>query len=268
MSKTVLITGATDGIGKATAELLASAGHEIIVHARTTERGEKTVSEIRQKTGNPAVTFVTADFTELPEVAKMVNKLKLKFEKIDVLINNAGVFRPGKNILKNELEETFMVSHLAHFYLTNELLPLLEKSQQARIINVSSMIHASDIDFENLQGEKWYDGSDAYSQSKLCNILFTYKLAGRVNKHITVNAVHPGVINTKLLIAGWGPMGENARFAAERFAFLAENETLKNTTGKYFSNNRAINSSQISYSKEVQDKLWEISTELIKKLHP
>ncbi len=268
MSKTILITGATDGIGKATAGLLAAKGHEIIVHARTTGRGEKTVNEIRHKTGNKAVSFVKADFTELSEVTKMVNEIKQRFDKTDVLINNAGVFRPEKHILKNGLEETFMVSHLAHFYLTTELLPLLEKSQQARIINVSSMIHASDIDFDNLQGEKWYDGSDAYSRSKLCNILFTYKLAGLVNKHITVNAVHPGVINTKLLIAGWGPMGENARFAAERFAFLAENETLKNTTGKYFSNNRAISSSQISYNKEVQDKLWEISTELIKKIHP
>jgi NAD(P)-dependent dehydrogenase (short-subunit alcohol dehydrogenase family) len=267
MSKTILITGATDGIGKATAGLLASAGHEIIIHARTKEQGEKTVREIQQKTNNTAITFVAADFTELVHISTLVKTLTKQFKKIDVLINNAGVYREERNVLKNGLEENFMVNYLAHFYLTTELLPFLEKSQQARIINVSSMIHASEIDFENLQGEKWYDGSDAYSRSKLCNVLFTYKLAGNLNKNqITVNAVHPGVINTKLLIAGWGPMGEDTRFAAERFAFLAENRALKDTTGKYFSNNREISSSQISYNKEVQNKLWDISTELVKKL--
>ena len=267
MSKTILITGATDGIGKATAERLSAAGHEIIIHARSDENGKRVVSEIQQKTGNSAVKYVAADLGKLSEIDKMVAELFRKFKKIDVLINNAGVYRTRKNSLPNGLEETFMVNHLAPFYLTSKLLPLLRESQQARIINVSSMIHASTIDFNNLQGEMYFDGDNAYSVSKLCNILFTYKLADELkDSKITVNAAHPGVINTKLLIAGWGAIGENVKYAAERFSYLALNEELKSITGKYFINNRQTRSTTISYEKDVQNKLWEVSNNLVDKL--
>ena len=267
MKRIILITGATDGIGKATAIHLAGAAHEIIVHSRSEEKGKKTIDEIYKKTGNSALHFVAADFTKIADVAKMGEELKQNFENIDVLINNAGVFRVEKNILSNGLEETFMVNHLAHFYLTIELLTLLNKSPDARIINVSSMIHATDIDFDNLQGEKWYDGNDAYSRSKLCNILFTYKLASHLNNwgNISANAVHPGVINTKLLNAGWGPMGEDTKLAAERFAYLAVNEEVKGISGKYFMNNRQTRSTTISYDRTIQNKIWDISSEMVKK---
>lgn len=264
MSKTILITGATDGIGKATAELLAEAENKIIVHARSAEKGERIVNEIQQKTGNNSITYVVADFTKLPDIAKMYSELLLKFSKIDVLINNAGVFRHEKNILQNGIEETFMVNHLASFFLTLNLIPLLKSSKQGRIINVSSMVHASKIDFNNLQGEKFYDGSDAYSVSKLCNLLFTSKLANNLlHSNITVNALHPGVVQTKLLRAGWGAIGEEPGISAKRFTFLAESEQLKEVTGKYFMNNRPTNPAPIANQQFFMDKLWEISTELL-----
>ncbi len=267
MKKTILITGATDGIGKATAQLLTNSGHEIIVHSRTFEKGEKVAYEIQQKTGNSAVKYVAADLGKMSEIDKMVAELFHKFKKIDVLINNAGVYRDKKIILQNELEETFMVNHLASFYLTTKLVPLLKKSEQARIINVSSMIHASTIDFNNLQGEMYFNGDNAYSVSKLCNILFTYKLADNLrDSRITVNTAHPGVINTKLLIAGWGAIGENAKYAAERFSYLALNEELKSITGKYFIDSRQTHSATISYNKDIQNKLWEVSNNIVDRL--
>ena len=267
MCKTILITGATDGIGKATAEHLSAAGHKVIIHSRYAEKGERVVSEIQQKTGNTTLKFVTADLCKLPDIQKMVDKLFSNTKKIDVLINNAGVYRVEKNILQNGMEESFMINYLAHFYLTTKLLPLLKKSLPARIINISSMIHGSDIDFNNLQGDKYFSGSSAYSLSKLCNILFTYKLADKlIDSRITVNAAHPGVINTKLLIAGWGAVGEDAKYAAERLSYLAINKELQNVTGKYFVNSRQTRSTSISYNKNIQNKLWEVSNNLIERM--
>ena len=135
MGKTILITGATDGVGKATAELLANNRHEIIIHARSRSKGERIEGEIRKKTGNEKVTCIVADFTGLSEISGMVSDIKMKFSKIDVLINNAGVYRMKKNMLPNGLEETFMVNHLAHFYLTLKLLPLLKPCQFSQHTN-------------------------------------------------------------------------------------------------------------------------------------
>ena len=264
MSKTILITGATDGIGRATAQILSEAGHKIIVHVRTEEKGKKVVNEIHRKTGNNSADYVVADFTSLPQIAEMVSDIKSRYLEIDALINNAGVYRESRNILSNGLEETFMVNHLAHFFLTLQLLPLLQKSKNARIINVSSMIHAVNLDLENLQGEKYYSGSDAYAKSKLCNLLFTSQLAKNLKlSNIAVNAIHPGVIQTKLLLAGWGAMGENPLISAKRFTFLVDNENLNKVTGKYFVNNRQTNPASIANQKNVMEKLWEISSHLI-----
>jgi len=264
MQKTILITGATDGIGKATAELLAWAGHKIIIHARTAEKGERISNEIRQTSGNNSIEYVTANFESLSQIAEMVSGINTRYSKIDVLINNAGVYRKTRNVLSNGFEETFMINHLAHFFLTLKLLPLLREQEQTQIINVSSMVHATNIDFDNLQGEKHYNGSDAYSRSKLCNMLLTNQLANQLkHSNITVNALHPGVVQTKLLEAGWGAMGENPTNSAKRFAFLIDNENLINVTGKYFMNNQQTNPASIANQKSAMEKLWEISSNLI-----
>jgi NAD(P)-dependent dehydrogenase (short-subunit alcohol dehydrogenase family) len=159
-----------------------------------------------------------------------------------------------------------MINHLAPFSLTHQVLDLLYQSKKARIINVSSMIHSHSIDFDNLNGEKFYSGDNAYSLTKLMNILFTYALSEKLQKSaITVNALHPGVINTKLLRAGWGAMGGDAIEGAQRIFYLAHSEKLTGITGKYFMNDKATPSAPISYDKTVQKRLWEISDAYMQK---
>ena len=122
------------------------------------------------------------------------------------------------------------------------------------------MIHANNIDFENLNGEKYYSGESAYSLTKLCNILFTNELSLKLkNHHITVNALHPGVINTKLLRAGWGKFGSSAAEGAKRILYLADSDEVKNITGKYFMNDKPVRSADITYDKNIRKKLWDIS---------
>ena len=184
--------------------------------------------------------------------------------ELDVLINNAGVYSSEKKFTKDGIELTFGVNHLAHFLLINLILELMLKSKEGRIINVSSMIHANSIDFDNLQGEKYYDGSYAYSLSKLCNVLFTYKLADELKgSNITVNCLHPGVINTKLLRAGWGGGGASVEQGAKTSVYLAVSDEVSGKTGNYYMNMKAVRSHDITYNKEIQDKCWNVSMKLV-----
>ena len=267
-NKIVLLTGSTDGIGKQTAYKLAQNGAGLLMHGKDIKKGKRVRDEIIRKTQNKNVYYFNADFTSFSEIEKLSNEIHNQFLHIDVMINNAGIYENKKKILENGIEKNFMVNHLAGFLLTLKLLDLLKKSSEARIINVSSMIHAGDIDFENLNAEKHYSGNYAYSLTKLCNILFTYELSDILqNENITVNALHPGVINTKLLQAGWGAMGSSTDEGAERIFYLANSEEVKNISGKYFMKNKSVKSSEISYNKTIRKKLWDISMKYSEK-HP
>ena len=259
-NKIILLTGATDGIGKQTAFELAEKSAILLMHGKNLSKGLKIKDEIIAKTANKNIFYFNADFTSFKEIEKLSNEIHKQFSHIDILINNAGVFENEKVILKNGMEKTFMVNHLATFSLTMKLLDLLEQSKNARIINVSSMAHANSIDFENLNAENYYSGENAYSLSKLCNILFTYELDSKLgNKNITVNAVHPGVINTKLLIAGWGECGNSPDESAKHILYLADTDELNATGGKYFMNDKITKSTDISYNTDIWKKLWNIS---------
>ena len=259
-NKTILLTGATDGIGKQTAFRLAEKGVVLLMHGKNNEKGNKIKEEIIAKTKNRNVFYFNADFCSFDEVKSLSDTIHQRFSQIDILINNAGVYEKEKIILKNGIEKTFMVNHLASFYLSLQLLDLLKKQENARIINVSSMIHASSIDFENLNGVKHYSGEEAYSLSKLCNVLFTYKLSSLLShEKILVNALHPGVINTKLLKAAWGAFGDSAEEGAKRILHLVDSNTAQNSSGGYYMNDRKTKSSPVSYDKEIQNKLWDIS---------
>ena len=262
-SKQILITGSTDGIGKQTALELAKAGHKVIIHGRDEERVRTVFEDIRKKTDNDSLGYVVADLSSLAEVKQMAGKVKSEYSGLDVLLNNAGVFRGLRELSKDGYEMTFAVNHLSHFLLTNLLLDTIKKSEQGRIVTVSSMAHASAIDFDNLQGKKFYDGYTAYAYSKLCNILFTFYLADKLAEtNVTANCLHPGVISTKLLHAGWGMGGASLSQGAETSVFLATSPDVENVSGTYFISKRESNPAAISFDKTIQQKLWDLSMEM------
>jgi NAD(P)-dependent dehydrogenase (short-subunit alcohol dehydrogenase family) len=156
-----------------------------------------------------------------------------------------------------------MVNYLAPFYLTRRLMPVLLKFNHPRIVNISSMAQSGCIDFNNLNGNKRFDGYEAYALSKLCNVLFTYKLH-RVYGHVGLIAVcmHPGVVNTKILRNGWGAGGASVEVGAERELFAAFSDEVHDFSGKYLVNNVPAKSAAISYDERVQERLWQISSDL------
>jgi NAD(P)-dependent dehydrogenase (short-subunit alcohol dehydrogenase family) len=262
--KIILITGSTDGIGKQTAKDLAVTGAAVLIHGRDNKRTKNTAEEIAEMTGNSTLDFFVADLSSLNEVKRLAEEIHSKYLHIDVLINNAGVFQRHKEMSSDGYEMTFAVNHLSHFLLTGLLTDLLEKAYRSRIINVSSIAHADHIDFENLQGDKFYDGYEAYSLSKLCNILFTYEAARRLQQSgITVNCLHPGVIKTKLLRTGWGLGGSPIETGSKTSVYLAASADVENVTGRYFSNLRQVASSKISLDIVIQNKLWQLSEEMV-----
>ena len=266
MGKRVLITGSTDGIGRETALQLARKGWDVVIHGRKEERVAAAVERIRQTTGNPDITGVVGDLASLKAVTALAATCLERFERLDALVANAGVFQTRFERSADGYEMTFAVNHLAHFLLVRRLLPLLERSPGGRIVIVSSMAHASRIDFGNLQGEKGFDGYEAYGVSKLCNLLFGYKLARDLKETgITVNSLHPGVINTKLLKAGWGGIGAPVRQGAETPVYLVDSPEVAGMTGQYFVNRAPSHSAPVSYDLPTQQRLWELSEELCEK---
>lgn len=263
--KIVLITGSTDGIGKQTAHDIANYGATVLVHGRDSSRVESTVEQIKKETKNINIKAFVADFASLDEVRKLAAEIREKQPGINILINNAGIFMRKRQITTDNFETTFQVNHLAPFLLTNLILDLLKNNSPARIINVSSDTHrSSNMDFGNLQGERHYNGYEAYSLSKLANVLFTIELAEKLNgTGVTVNALHPGGIGTKLLHEGWGGGGASVKIGAETPVYLAVSEDVKNISGKYFVNSRSTKASSIAYDKKLRKEFWELSEKLV-----
>lgn len=264
-NKIILITGSTDGIGRQTACELVKMGAKVIIHGRNKDKCLAAIDWIKTKIKNSELDYLIADFSSLEEVRNLANEFLKKYDKLDVLINNAGVYMHEKVLSKDRFEMTFAVNHLSHFLLTNLLLPALKKSDAARIINVSSIAHTrAVIDFSNLNSEHYFDGYYTYSLSKLANILFTYELAERlIGTKITVNALHPGVISTKLLQTGFNISGASLKEGAATSVYLASSPEVEGVTGKYFIKSAESPSSPLSYSKEYQKKLWEVSEKFV-----
>lgn len=266
-NKTILITGATDGIGKQTAIELAKTGSRIIIHGKNEERCKKTVAEIVDKTGNSDIDYLSADFASLSQVKEMANSIKLKYSQLDVLINNAGVYENEKIYTFDGYEMTFGVNHLAHFLITILLFNLLKTSAPTRIINVSSIAHTNcDFDLENLNSEKYFDNYNAYAISKAANILFTYKIAESLKgSDVTVNSLHPGVITTKLLEKGFNMQGASLEEGASTSVYLASSTEVNRVTGKYFINSEETNSAPFTYDTKLQENFWNESLKMIEK---
>jgi len=265
-----VVTGASRGIGKASAEALASLGACLVLVCRQQADGDKVASEIADR--HPAgVDVVAADLSSQTEIRRAAAQIRQRHPAVHVLINNAGVFTHRRELTVDGLEQQFAVNHLAYFLFTNLLLDRLRAAAPSRIINVASGAHSgSQLDFSDLQGERRYDGNRAYSQSKLANILFTYELARRLRgTGVTANCLHPGVIATKLLAnymgvpaAGGTPartFGAKPEKGAETIVYLASSREVEGVSGKYFVNKRAVTSSRESYDEAAARRLWEVS---------
>ncbi|MFZ7128496.1 MAG: SDR family oxidoreductase [Desulfobacterales bacterium] len=257
--RTVLITGSTDGIGRQTALELAGLGANVIVHGRDPERLKAAAGFIAESAPDSRVDTICADLASFGAIRDMAARLRDRYGRIDVLINNAGVFEKYRQPTVDGFERTVAVNHLAPYLLTGLLLDKLLGSPDGRIVNVSSMVHAQSLDLEVFTGEKPYDGFEAYSQSKLCVILFTYALADRLKATaVTVNCLHPGVINTKLLRQNWHG-GSPVTDGAKTTVYLAVSPDVRNESGRYFVNRKAVRSARATYDPEMQQKLWKIS---------
>ena len=277
-SKYCLITGATSGIGKVTAKDLFQKGFNLILISRNLKRGEKIKKEIlsSKPNSNQTIEIVTADLSSLDEVRNACVEIKKMHSSLSLLINNAGVFVPRRKLTSDNLELTMAVNHFSHFLLTLELLPLLENNgSDVRIVNISSVGHykASNFDIDNINFDKNYSGFKAYRISKLANLLFTYKLASKLQEKkssITVNALHPGVVRTNIArrfpIVGWlwkiNPRYISAEKGAQTTIFVATDPDLISVSGKYFSRKKERKTSDQSYDSELQDKLWDKSLEI------
>ena len=273
--KTVLVTGGTSGIGKATALGLATLGAHLAITGRDRDRTEGAAREIRDAGGGPVDVFV-ADLSSQAEVRRLADEVLQRFARIDVLVNNVGGFWNTRHVTADGLEHTFALNHLAPFLLTNLLLDRLKQSAPARVVMVASHAQAlGRIDFDDLQGERSYSGARAYNQSKLANVLFTYALARRLTAtSVTVNALHPGVVRTsfgaddpalvqRLLIPFVLPFMKTPAQGAATSIHLASAPDLEQVTGGYFANSKPKRSSERSYDEAVAARLWQVSADLV-----
>ncbi len=265
-SKVILITGSTDGIGKQAALDLAIKGATILIHGRNSIIGKSVLDQIREVSQSDKHDCIIADFTSLKQVRRLADEVRDKHGTLDVLVNNAGIYMRDRQMTEDGFEVTFGVNHLAPFLLTNLLVDLLSKNAPSKIINVSSAVHQNaSLDFDNLQAEKGFDAYGAYAQSKLASLLFTYKLADRLQgSGVTVNALHPGVIATKMLRVGFGSMGGRpVQDGAARIAYLIASPAIENVSGKYFVNDKEQQSSPQSRDVKLQNQFWRMSEKMV-----
>jgi NAD(P)-dependent dehydrogenase (short-subunit alcohol dehydrogenase family) len=270
--KTILVTGSTDGIGLATAKRLFIMGHRVLIHGRSEERAKLAVGQVLvhggadPKKDTNRVLSVWGDLSVMSEVVELAYQVQKQAPDLDVLINNAGVYANELHLTKDGFELTFCVNHLAPFLLTHHLLETLKSRPSARIVNVASIAHQrAQLDFDNLKGEKHFDGYEAYSASKLCNVLFTRALAAILkNTHVTANCLHPGVIDTKLLRAGFNIQADTVDRGIETSVKLAVDPSVEKTTGGYFVNSKMSYASRLGQDDNLAVKLWKKSEDLLK----
>jgi NAD(P)-dependent dehydrogenase (short-subunit alcohol dehydrogenase family) len=263
--KVMLVTGSTDGIGKETALELARRGATVILHGRNTGRCQQALDEAVRVTRNTSPGCFAADLGSLQEVRKLAHDIATQYDRLDVLINNAGVFMTSRVLSADGYEMTFAVNHLAPFLLTHSLLDLLKKSAPSRIITVSSVSHQrARLDLENLQGEKHFTGYGAYALSKLGNVLFTAELAARLQgSGVVAMCLHPGVIGTKLLREGFGGMsGGSVKQGAETAVFLASATDPEGFAGKYFIQRKEEQSTPLVHDVALRKQFWDVSARL------
>ncbi|HEX3001541.1 MAG TPA: SDR family NAD(P)-dependent oxidoreductase [Methanoregula sp.] len=259
----MLVTGSTDGIGKAIATELLRGGAEVILHGRDDKKGRRVRKEMEDASGK-SPGLVIADFSRPGEIREMAADLSARYSRLDVLINDAGTYQASRHVTPEGVELTFAVNYLGPFLLTWLLLPLM--GEGSRIVTIASSAHfdVDRIDWENLPAQPKYDAWGAYSLSKFADVTFTYVLARNLRgTGITANCLHPGVVDTKILHASYpGYHGIPTEEAAQTPVWLARSPDIAGVTGKYFEEKRAIPSSPLSRDRRVQERLWKMAEEL------
>ncbi len=286
--KICIITGSNSGIGKETAIALARMEATIVMVVRNQERGEKARTEIVKQTGNDSVDLMICDLSSMDSIRHFAEEFKKKYDRLHVLINNAGASFSKREVTPEGFERNFAVNYLGPFLLTHELLDLLKSSAPSRIINVSSgLAKNGKVNLDDLQGEKNYTGTKFYSPSrspgydnaKLMLMMFTYELARRLKgSGVTVNVLMPGFTATNLgrssgslgsyiLFKMVRPMQQSARKGAETSIYLASSDEVRDVAGKCFAKKKETKSCPSSYDEELQKRLWN-KTESMLSLAP
>ena len=263
----MLVTGATDGLGRHVARELAAKGATVLVHGRSQERLEAIVEDVRGQEGGGEVRSYLADFSSLAAVRGLAERILADEERLDVLVNNAGTVSRERLMSEDGVELTFAVNYLSNFLLTRLLMPLLRNSAPARIVNVASA-GQSPIDFSNPMLERGYDAMRAYSQSKLAQIMFTFELAEREgDAGITVNALHPAsLMDTKMVNEAFGYSMSTVEEGSEAVVRLALSSEVGDTTGAYFDGTSEARADRQAYEPQARERLWTLSEQLCGRL--
>lgn len=265
MGKTILITGSTDGIGKLTAIKLANEGHTVFVHGRNSEKLNATILEIKEQTNNKNIDGFVADFSDLNAVKNLAVQLKSQIENLDILINNAGVYKSPTSKNKEGLDMRFVVNYLAPYVLTNQLLPLLKNSNSPRIISLSSAAQAP-VSLTALTGETSESDGATYAQSKLALTMWSFYLAAK-EPTIVVIPVNPGsLLNTNMVKEAFGKSWSSADKGASILFDLSTSEDYKNDSGKYFDNDQGSfgNAHSDAYNQSKIEQLIELTEKILK----
>ena len=280
-NKTVLITGANDGIGRATAARLAEKGAHLVLACRNETSAQRTAAWLTETTGNERIDTLPLDLADLQSVRHASELFLADYPRLDVLINNAGVFCESLELTRDGYELQFGVNHLGHFLLTLNLLPAMRcASLCSRVINVASAMHAKGgVDFGNLRGERGaraYDGNAAYAQSKLANVLFTKELNRRHGTELTTNCLHPGVVGTSLankkgkfitktIWSLYKPFARTPTRGADTSVYLASSPEVQEVSGRYFNPSQClIKPSPTACNEPLARRLWEYSEEAVR----
>jgi NAD(P)-dependent dehydrogenase (short-subunit alcohol dehydrogenase family) len=275
-NSTYLITGATNGIGKAAAQAIATQGGHVVIVGRNGQKTEATAAELRQATGNPQIDALLANLSSMAEVRRLAAEFTARYQRLDVLVNNAGAFFMRRQETVDGLEMTFALNHLSYFLLTELLLDTLKASAPARVVNVSSGAESgAKVDWDDLQLTRKYRGFEAYALSKRFNLYFTYELARRLaGTGVTVTAVHPGMVATGMWANPLGRLDGLAKpltglimrspeQGAQTLVYLATSPEVAGVTGKYFVDMQERYSSRPSQDPNAAQRAWQISEALL-----
>jgi NAD(P)-dependent dehydrogenase (short-subunit alcohol dehydrogenase family) len=265
MVPTVLVTGATDGIGRETARQLLALGRRVLVHGRSEEKATRTARALAKTSPAGEALSVWGDLADMAQVVALAAQVKATAPRLHVLINNAGVFEQERRLTRDGFERTMAVNHFAPFLLTRHLLDTIQAAPAGRIVTVSSMAHAwGKLDVNDLAFRRAWSGYEAYCASKLANVLFTLALSRRLEgTRVTANCLHPGVIDTKLLRRGFDAKGDPVEEGARPAVYLATSEKLAGVSGRYFDRCREKKPAARARDEALAEALWQASEEAL-----